>query len=558
MLEKKGFEEPSPIQAKIIPLLLAGDKNIIWQAQTWTWKTAAFGIPLVEKITSHKPHAQALILTPTRELAVQVAEEIYSLSANKDIKVLPIYGGQAYSIQLKNLKSGIDIVVGTPWRIIDHLENKKLDISKLSYLILDEADEMLNMGFIEDIDKILSFANKDKATMFFSATMPNEILRVAKKYMPDYELVQVKKDQQTTTQTDQIYFEVNDRDKLEALTRIMDIEHDFYGIIFCKTKLDVDFVSSRLSQRGYNAEWIHGDIEQRQREKILDRFKKKFSMTLVATDVAARGIDVNDVTHVINYSLPWDPESYIHRVGRTGRAWKKGTAITFVTPEEYKKILFFKRATNTDIKLWIIPEATQIIEKKKDKILEDMQALIAEGKYTDHKAFASLLLAQAGPEEVVASLLKLTLDQELSEEKYQKISDVNINKTGKSRLFIALGRNHNYGPRELVEHITQISGVTGRDIDDVRVMTDFSFVTTGFAEAEIILHAFEKNRKQWERSLASKAKDKNANDGGGSRNRGFWNRVFGGGNPRDGRRGDGGSRDGNSRDGKRWDTRRRR
>jgi len=195
-------------------------------------------------------------------------------------------------------------VVGTPGRVIDHLEHKKLDISNLSYLILDEADEMLNMGFIEDINKILSFANEDKSMMFFSATMPKEILQVAKRYMPDYELVQVKKEQRTTTQTDQIYFEVNPRDKIEALTRIIDMEHDFYGIVFCKTKVDVDFVSASLGQRGYNAEAIHGDIEQRQREKILKRFKKKHTTVLVATDVAARGIDVNDVTHVINYSLP--------------------------------------------------------------------------------------------------------------------------------------------------------------------------------------------------------------------------------------------------------------
>lgn len=259
---------------------------------------------MVEKITKHTGNIQALVLTPTRELAIQVAEEIHSFVSDSKIKVLPIYGGQSYSLQIKNLRNGLDIVVGTPGRIIDHLQNKKMDISNLSYLILDEADEMLNMGFIDDIDEILSYANEDKSMMFFSATMPKEILKVAKKYMPDYELVAVKREQRTTIQTNQIYFEVNDRDKLEALTRIMDVEHGFYGIIFCKTKLDVDFVASRLSQRGYNAEGIHGDIEQRQREKILQRFKKKFNTALVATDVAARGIDVNDVTHVINYSLP--------------------------------------------------------------------------------------------------------------------------------------------------------------------------------------------------------------------------------------------------------------
>jgi len=530
MLEKKWFEEPSPIQAKSIPLLLEWDKNIIGQAQTGTGKTAAFGIPLVEKITKHAGNVQALVLTPTRELAIQVAEEIYSFVSDKKIKVLPIYGGQSYNLQIRNLKAGIDIVVGTPWRIIDHLQNKKLDISHLSYLILDEADEMLNMWFVEDIDKILSYANDDKSMMFFSATMPKQILTVARKYMPDYELVAVKKEQRTTTQTDQIYFEVNSRDKLEALTRIMDIEHDFYGIIFCKTKLDVDFVASRLSQRGYRAEGIHWDIEQRQREKILQRFKKKQNTALVATDVAARWIDVNDVTHVINYGLPGDPEAYIHRVWRTGRAGKKWTAITFVTPEEYKKIVFFKKATNTDIRLWEIPNVEKIIEAKKTKFQQDLETIIAEEKYKKHLDLSKELLEKADPETLVASLIALTMDNVFSPDKYSDISKVSIDRTGKSRLFIALWRNKWYGPRELVEHITKISGVSWRDIDEVRVMNDFSFVTVGFAEAEVILHAFDKTRKSGERSLASRAKDKGRSSGSrrwsGNRN-GGWRRTGG-------------------------------
>ena len=528
-LEKKWFEEPSPIQVKSIPLLLEWDKNIIGQAQTGTGKTAAFGIPLVEKITKHTGHVQALVLTPTRELAIQVAEEIASFVSDRSIKVLPIYGGQSYNLQIRNLKSGIDIVVGTPGRIIDHLQNKKMDISKLSYLILDEADEMLNMGFVEDIDKILSFANDDKSMMFFSATMPRQIITVAKKYMPDFELVAVKKEQHTTTQTDQIYFEVNSRDKLEALTRIMDIEHDFYGIIFCKTKVDVDFVAATLSQRGYRAEAIHGDIEQRQREKILKRFKKKHNTALVATDVAARGIDVNDVTHVINYSLPGDPESYIHRVGRTGRAWKKGTAITFVTPEEYRKIVFFKKVTKTDIRLGKIPDVKEIIEAKKKKFQTDLASIVTDEKYEKHTALAKELLTDTDPEQLVASLIALTMDKVFSPEKYSDISAVAINKTGKSRLFIALGRAKGYGPRELVEHVEKISGVRWREIDDVKVMEDFSFITVWFAEAEVILHAFDKSRKSGERSLVSKAKDKGRSSGSrrGSGNRSGWGRRSG-------------------------------
>ena len=320
-LEKKGFKIPSPIQEKVIPLLLKATQNIIGQAATGTGKTAAFGIPLIEKLTPiGKP--QALILTPTRELANQVAEEIASFQSEKGLKILAVYGGQSYSLQISALKKGVDIIVGTPGRVIDHLERKTLDLSQLSNFILDEADEMLNMGFIDDIETIFKKANPNTNVLLFSATMPKEILRVAKKYMGDYELISVKNEQMTTTQTSQIYFEVNEKDKLNALCRIIDVEPDFYGIIFCKTKLDVDYVVRRLIEKGYQAQGLHGDVLQKQRETILSQFKDKTTKILVATDVAARGIDINDITHVINYALPQDIESYVHRVGRTGRAGK--------------------------------------------------------------------------------------------------------------------------------------------------------------------------------------------------------------------------------------------
>jgi len=259
---------------------------------------------------------------PTRELAIQVAEEINSLQYEKRLNIVSIYGGQSYEIQLRALKKGADIVVGTPGRVIDHINRKTLKLDKISNFILDEADEMLNMGFIDDIKEIFQHTPSSKRVLLFSATMPKEILSVAKKYMGEYDLIAIQKKQMTTTQTDQIYFEVSSRDKFEALCRIIDIEADFYGIVFCKTKVDVDFVSNKLMERGYTAQALHGDIQQKQREKILSQFKKKTVTILVATDVAARGIDVNDVTQVINHSLPQDPESYVHRVGRTGRAGK--------------------------------------------------------------------------------------------------------------------------------------------------------------------------------------------------------------------------------------------
>jgi len=523
-LEEKWFEEPSPIQKEVIPILLQGDTNVIWQAQTGTGKTAAFGVPLAEKITEHSNHTQAIIMTPTRELAIQVAEEIQSFVSNKKINIATIYGGQAYNIQLRKLAKWADIVVGTPGRIIDHLGRKTLKIDHLRYLILDEADEMLNMGFIDDIKKILSYTNDDKSMLLFSATMPREIIQVAKKYMWEYKVVSVKKEQMTTTQTDQIYFEVNVRDKFEALSRIIDIEPDFFGIIFCKTKVDVDRVSSSLSDRGYDVAALHGDIEQRKRERILKKFRSKKLSALVATDVAARGIDVEDVTHVINYSLPWDPDSYIHRVGRTGRAGKKGTAITFVTPSEYKKIVFFKRITKTDIRLEKVPDIKEVILAKKNKIKADVQNILQGEKYKNQLEFTKELLDGWDPEQVIAALLTLHHEKELSKERYSSISEVSIDKTGKSRLFIALGRTKGYDARKLVDYVADRANVKPNSIQEVRVMDDFSFITVPFEEAEMILHMFEKTRKSWERSLVSKAKERWSNRGRSSR--GWYNRGW--------------------------------
>jgi len=358
---KKGFEEPSRIQTLTIPVMLRNDTNIIAQAQTGTGKTAAFGLPLIEMINSGERSVQALIITPTRELAIQVSEEIASLKGSSGIQVIPIYGGQSIDQQLRRLKKGVHIVVGTPGRVIDHIKRKTLNLKDIEYLILDEADEMLNMGFIEDMEEIISHTNSQKRTLLFSATMPLRIKALASKYMGDYEFITVKKQQLTTNLTEQIYYEVKAADKFEALCRIIDIEEDFYGLVFCRTKNDVDSVVGHLIERGYDADAIHGDISQGQREKTLDKFKKKRINVLVATDVAARGIDVSNLTHVINYSLPHDPESYVNRIGRTGRAGKQGTAITFITPSEYRKLMFIQRIAKTDIKKSKVPNIKDII-----------------------------------------------------------------------------------------------------------------------------------------------------------------------------------------------------
>lgn len=494
-LEKKGFEEPTPIQEQTIPLLLSGSKDIIGQAQTGTGKTAAFGLPILEKIKRHENFVQAIVVAPTRELAIQVADEINSFKTDRSIKIATVYGGQSISEQLRRLKSGVDIVVGTPGRIIDHLNRRSLKLDRANYVVLDEADEMLNMGFREDIEKILEHVNKERQMLLFSATMPKEILQIAKRFMGDYDIIRVKKQQLTTNLTDQIYFEVSRNDKFEALGRIVDIEEDFYGIVFCRTKVDVDTVTSRLIERGYDADALHGDVSQHQRERILKKFKAKQINVLVATDVAARGLDINDLTHVINYSLPQDPESYVHRVGRTGRAGKEGTAITFVTPDEYRKLLYIQRIAKTDIRKEQVPDVQDIIDIKRTRIMEELKVAIETGRFDYYKDMATELMALGNPEDIICALLKNSYKDELEVKSYNKIRKVQLEKQGKTRLFIALGKDSGMNVKKLIAFIQNEVKIDARLIREIKVLASFSFVTLPFSEAEMVLEAFKKKKK---------------------------------------------------------------
>ncbi|OGU66883.1 MAG: hypothetical protein A2499_09705 [Stygiobacter sp. RIFOXYC12_FULL_38_8] len=423
-IKMKGFEEPTEIQSKIIPLILANKTDLIGQAQTGTGKTAAFGLPILDQLTSNSKKIQALVLVPTRELAIQVSDEINSLRGNKNIHVAPIYGGQSYETQFRRLNKGVDIIVGTPGRMIDHLNRKSLNVDGVSFVVLDEADEMLNMGFIDDIEDILSRTNKNRRTLLFSATMPPRIMELAKKYMGKHEIIRTIKSGQTTELTEQKYFEVKEADKFDALCRIIDTTSEFYGLVFCRTKTDVDNVSSKLLDRGYDAEGLHGDISQNIREKILGKFRKKQVNILAATDVAARGLDIDELTHVINYSLPQDPEAYLHRIGRTGRAGKEGTAITFVTPDEFRKLRFIKTITQTEIRKERIPQIHEVIDFKKTKILTEVNSLIEYGTGANYIMLAQELLMNNSAEEVVAALLKFNFQNELEEGSYARIHDL--------------------------------------------------------------------------------------------------------------------------------------
>ncbi|MCD6115924.1 DEAD/DEAH box helicase [bacterium] len=513
-VNKKGFEEPTAIQVMTIPLMLRDDTNIIAQAQTGTGKTAAFGLPLIEMVDITSRTVQALILVPTRELAIQVSEEINSLKGRKDIRIMPIYGGQSIDQQLRRLKKGVHLVVGTPGRIIDHLKRKTLRIGKIEHLILDEADEMLNMGFIDDMEEIMKHTNADKRMLLFSATMPAKIKALAHKYMGDYELLRVKKEQLTTKLTEQIFFEVKASDKFEVLCRIIDIKDNFYGLVFCRTKSDVDSVAAHLIDRGYDAEAIHGDISQAQRERTLDKFRKHRINVLIATDVAARGIDVINLTHVINYSLPYDPESYVHRIGRTGRAGNEGTAITFITPSEYKRLMSIQRFTKTDIKRSKVPKVQDIIKAKKEKIYQDLNKILeneVDAKYYD---WAKNLLQDNNPTQILAALLNYSFEEELNPAAYGEIKEFStkgkqLDRQGKARLFVALGRKDKIDARKLVDLVTSRVSIKSRQISDIQVMDKFSFITVPFENAEEIVASFKEKGKK---PLISHAKKQTGNE----------------------------------------------
>ena len=380
-----------------------------------------------------------------------------------------------------------------------------MKLSKISYIVLDEADEMLNMGFIDEVEEILEAVSDDRKMLLFSATMPDRIKKIGEKYMSEYEHIISEKEQLVTGLTEQIYFEVSERDKFEALCRIIDIEEDFYGLIFCRTKVGVDDVASRLSGRGYDSAALHGDITQAQREIILNKFRKKNVTILVATDVAARGIDIINLSHVINYSLPQDPESYVHRIGRTGRAGNEGVAITFVTPDEYRKLTFIQRVAKTEIVKMQIPGVEDVIQAKKERIMSDIENIDPEEISDDFIKMAEELFIKSSHENILAAVLLSAFRDDLDRNSYREIRKVSIDKQGKARLFIQMGRKDELSKRKLAEMIEKKSGVNERFLRDIQVYDAFSFVTTSYNDADRIIKAF-KSMKRGRRPMIELAK----------------------------------------------------
>ncbi len=401
-----GFEEATPIQAKAIPIAVTG-RDLIGQAQTGTGKTAAFSIPLIQRIDVKEEKIVALIMTPTRELAIQVAEELGKLSRFKGIRSLPIYGGQDIVRQIRALKKKPQVIIGTPGRLLDHINRKTIKLDDVRTVILDEADEMLDMGFMDDIQSILSKVPEDRHTMLFSATMPPNIQKLASQFLKNPEHVAVESKQVSAPLIEQAYIEVHERQKFEALSRLLDMESPELAIVFGRTKRRVDELAEALQKRGYSADGLHGDLSQNQRDAVMRKFRDSSIDVLVATDVAARGLDVSGVTHVINFDLPQDPESYVHRIGRTGRAGKEGQAWTFVTPREVDHLHFIEKVTRHKIARKPLPSLAEAIEGKQKITAERIISVIQEDDFNAYKGIAIQLLEQYDSVHLLAAAMKV-------------------------------------------------------------------------------------------------------------------------------------------------------
>lgn len=473
-----GYEEASPIQTAAIPVLLEG-RDVIGQAQTGTGKTAAFAIPTIEGIDPNNREVQALILCPTRELAIQVSEEIQKLVKYKrGISVVPIYGGQPYERQLRALKQGVQIVIGTPGRVMDHIERGTLRLETTKTIILDEADEMLDMGFREDIEFVLTKMPEDRQTVFFSATMSKPIMELTRKYQTNPEIVKVTQQQLTVNNIEQIYFEVRSGGKMEVTTRLIDMYNFKVVIIFCNTKRMVDELVSNLQARGYFADGLHGDLNQNQRTNVMNKFKAGTLEILVATDVAARGIDVDNVEAVINYDLPQDDESYVHRIGRTGRAGKSGKAFSFVAGRDLYKLRDIERFTKAKIIRQNVPTYEDVAEVRTTLVLDQVKEVIAKGGLSKHILKIERLVDQdLTTMDIAAALLKMVMKDSKAKEKSAEAGEAKGGpKVGFDRLFVTLGKKDRLHPKDLVDILTNSTSIPGGKVGDIDLYDRFSFI----------------------------------------------------------------------------------
>ena len=494
-----GFEEATPIQSQAIPVILEG-KDIIGQSQTGTGKTAAFGIPLLERINPEDRRLQALILCPTRELAIQVSEEFRKLLKYKDnIRVLPIYGGQPIDRQIAALRKGTQVVIGTPGRVMDHMRRTTIKAETVQMMVLDEADEMLDMGFREDIETILVKIPEEHQTLLFSATLSPEILDITKRFQKNPEFIKIVRKELTVPNIEQYYFDVKEKTKLDALCRIIDVYDPKLAMVFCNTKKRVDDLVEMLQGRGYFAEGLHGDLKQAQRDKVMQKFRNGTIEILVATDVAARGIDVDDIDVVFNYDVPQDEEYYVHRIGRTGRAGKAGKAFTFCVGKEIYKLRDIMRYTKTKIQQQKLPTLSDVEEMKTNIYLEKIKGIIEEGHLTKYIHLVDRLMEEDYTSiDIAAALLKDHLS-DVNADDIDALDDINLGGTelyggeGEKmvRLFINAGKKSKIRAKDIVGAIANEAGIPGKTLGEIAIFDEYTFVDVPNEFVRDILHGMK-------------------------------------------------------------------
>src|SRR6187399_555406 len=431
-ITEMGFEKPTSIQEKAIPYILTSSKDLIGRAQTGTGKTGAFGLPIISKLNLKSDNVQALILCPTRELCIQITKELQNFAQHlPGVKVTPVYGGAHMDTQLFGLKQKPQIVVGTPGRTLDLVNRKKLKLEEIQWLVLDEADEMLSMGFKDDLDAILGTTPKEKQTLLFSATLPHEILRMVKTYMQDPVEIAAEKTQTGADNVTHHYYEVNAKDRYVALKRIIDLHPDIYAIVFCRTRAETKEIAEKLSVDGYNSDALHGDLSQEQREYTMGRFRGKTLQLLIATDVAARGLDVTDLTHVINYNLPDDPDTYIHRSGRTGRAHRKGVSITTIHSREHNRLRDLERRIGKPFEKKLVPTGKEICEKQLYHLVDKVENVeVDESQIKDYLPVINSKLSWLDRDELIKRFMSIEFNQFLSY--YKDSRDINLDSKNRS------------------------------------------------------------------------------------------------------------------------------
>ena len=526
-----GFENPMPVQEKVIPFMLSNDRDLVALAQTGTGKTAAFGLPILNMITSENK-IQSLVLAPTRELCIQISNDLKNYSSLlKNIKIVPVYGGENIVSQFKQLDVQPQVLVATPGRLIDLINREKVKLNEVKYLVLDEADEMLNMGFQEDLETILQFVPSTRRTLLFSATMPEAIAKIAQQYMHDAEEIAVGTRNAGADNVEHVYYMVQAANRYLALKRIVDMNPDIYGIVFCRTRQETKEVAEKLMKDGYNADALHGDLSQAQRDTVMNKFRIKNIQVLVATDVAARGLDVSNLTHVINYNLPDDVEVYTHRSGRTGRAGKKGVSCVIIHSRERNKLRDIEKIIKKEFVRKMVPTGMDVCKRQLFHLIDKMENVQVNNEEIDvFMPQISAKLSYLSKEEIISRFVSLEFNRFV--EYYKDSEDINIDlktekkekkKKGKKvRLKILYGFKQNATPRSVLGVINEVTQDKSIMIGDIEITNKFTFFDVFEDQADAVIQAFQNEAGNYKIAIAEKSGNKKSNSENSGTSRGKY------------------------------------